>query len=276
MSNWEVDLENNCYWTILRNARGMNPIIPMTARFAIYYAPHPTHPLARLASRWLGRDAAEAGTLPGPPPLYLPQVLEHDKWLSLTSSPRRYGFHATLKPPFRIAADADARATISRLETQLDHFSRARSALPLSLQVSEIDQFIALVPTIADDEIVALASDVVREFDAFRRPPDAAELQRRRAAGLTARQEEHLHAWGYPYVHDQFRFHMTLTTRIPDAVERDEHRAALTALFHDALEQPLSIDALVLFEQSSQGDPFCWRARYPFSRIDSLASATTA
>ena len=48
----------------------------------------------------------------------------------------------------------------------------------------------------------------------FARPPGAAELERRRKAGLSAAQEKMLLRWGYPYVLDEFRFHLTLTGRL--------------------------------------------------------------
>ena len=72
----------------------------MTARYAIYYAPAAEDELYRAASAWLGRDVYTDT------PLVRPAIagMESLDLDALTSDPRHYGWHATLKAPFELAA----------------------------------------------------------------------------------------------------------------------------------------------------------------------------
>src|SRR5438046_378303 len=81
---------------------------PSTARFAIYYVPDPATPLARFACSWLGRDVEDGGAVT---PLVV-EGLDGARQAALTADPRLYGFHATLKPPFRLAAAGSATALL--------------------------------------------------------------------------------------------------------------------------------------------------------------------
>ena len=73
--------------------------------------------------------------------------------------------------------------------------------------------------------------------------------------GLSERQIELLDAYGYPYVFEEFRFHMTLTDRLDDADARDIATAAST-WFGPVLEEPVLLDRLVLFHEAEAGKPF--------------------
>jgi hypothetical protein len=107
-----------------------------------------------------------------------------------------------------------------------------------------------------------LADRCVVEFDEFRRPADEAELARRRAATLTPRQEELLLRWGYPYVLEQWRFHLTLTGRLPDEIERSAAMAVLGQRFGGFLDRPLPVTDLCVFRQPDVGRPFTVLARF--------------
>ena len=101
------------------------------------------------------------------------------------------------------------------------------------------------------------------EFDAYRAPPDAAELAKRHAAGLTPRQAELLARWGYPYVLDEFRFHLTLTGPIADAAERTRVAGLLRPLVAPLLGQPMPVRELCLFHQPDRAAPFRLIQRFP-------------
>ncbi|HET6522220.1 MAG TPA: DUF1045 domain-containing protein, partial [Geminicoccaceae bacterium] len=175
-------------------------------RYAIYFAPAPDDPLGAFGNRWLGRDPWTGECLPQPRiPGLAPERLH-----AITASPRRYGFHGTLKPPFALAPGA----TPADLDMAARTFAAARRPVEVPLALRSLSGFLALVPAEPVPALDALAADCVRAFDSFRAPSDAAELSRRRAAGLTARQDALLLAWGYPYVFEEFRFHLTLTERL--------------------------------------------------------------
>lgn len=226
-------------------------------RYAIYYAPHGDGPLWAFGSAWLGRDAAtnssvERPCLPGDyPPARLPEI---------TREPWLYGFHATLKSPFALASGI----TEVRLIQTLRAFTASRRPFQLPpLQLDELSGFLALTLANTPPALHALADDCVRVFDPFRLPPDAAEIARRRHCGLTARQEELLLRWGYPFVMDEWQFHLTLTSRL-EADERVLVRNGLAPLLAPLLRQALVVDSVCLFRQDQLLSPFRLVERYRF------------
>jgi putative phosphonate metabolism protein len=224
-------------------------------RYAVYVALPSGHPLAAFGAAWLGRDALDGKPVPRPPlPGWADARLD-----AITAEPRRYGFHATLKPPFTLA---QGQREEDLLEAT-DALARTRGPVPLdSLGIASLGGFVALTLGARSGAVDALAAACVAELDRFRAPPDAAELARRRGAGLTARQSELLRLWGYPFVMDEFRFHMTLTGRL-EREGRDALMAALAPQAAPALSQRISIADLCVFVEPGAGAPFTFRARFP-------------
>ena len=225
----------------------------MTTRYALYFAPAATHPLWIAGCDWLGRDPASAATAGGG---------------AHRADPRRYGFHATLKPPFALR-DGASRA---QLLAALSHFAdeRAPFAMP-GLAVATLGDFLALRPvdpdaTASGQPLRELADDCVRLFDEFRRPPLPAETARRMAAGLDERQRGHVDRWGYPHVFEHWRFHMTLTDSLSDNRLRTELLADATRHFAAALAQPLRCDGVALFVEDAPGADFRLLRRFEFAR----------
>ena len=210
-------------------------------RVALYWAPAPHDPLHAAGSAWLGRDAETGATLAQPP---IEGIAE------LTADARGYGLHATLKPPFRLATSwaalrADAAAFAART---------APFQMP-PLAVADLKGFLALRETAPCPALHALADAAVAALDAHRAPPTAEELARRRKAGLTPRQEALLVRWGYPYVMEEWRFHVTLTRRLaPEEMAR--LRPMAQALLAPAAGRPRRVEAVCLFTQAAPGAPF--------------------
>lgn len=223
-------------------------------RYALYFVPPPDSALAALGRAWLAYDT-ETGQAVTPT---LHDGIDPGFLAEITSEPRRYGFHATLKPPFLLAegvSEAELVAAVERLAAV------TRPAHGPPLMVSAVGGFLALLPTGPADELALLAAACVRGLDRFRRPPAAEELARRRAVRLSQRQELLLARWGYPYVLEEFRFHLTLTRRLaPD--ERAIVEPTLTALAADAGKPPLEIADIALC-RAVAGGGFSVRARFP-------------
>lgn len=172
------------------------------ARFAIYYLPTDVR-LAEFGAAWLGWDVQKGAEVP---------FADDPVRAAVIRTPQKYGFHATLKPPFRLLPDR----TPEELCAAVAHF--AADTVPAcsdGLRLARLGRFLALVSEGDDTGIAGLAASCVTQFDAFRAPATEAELARRRQANLSPRQNALLMRWGYPYVLEQFRFHMTLTGRIP-------------------------------------------------------------
>ena len=225
----------------------------MTARVALYFAPSCTHPLWIAGCEWLGRDPGQGTTSEGGP---------H------RADPRRYGFHATLKPPFALR-DGTTRTqltdALSRLVDERVAFDMPR------LAVAQLGEFIALRPVGRDatspgQPLRELADDCVRLFDEFRRPPSPAETARRMAAGLDEQQCWNVDRWGYPHVFEQWRFHMTLTDSLSDDRLRAGLLADATRHFADALAEPLRCDGVALFVEDEAGADFRLLRRFDFAR----------
>jgi 2'-5' RNA ligase len=179
---------------------------------------------------------------------------------AITAEPRRYGFHATLKPPFALAPGRSA----AELEAALNAFARA--ATPFAsppLRLGDIGGFLALVPSAPSAQLDALAERAVRMFDAFRAPATETDRVRRAQAPLDSRERELLEAWGYPHVLDRWRFHMTLTRPLEPA-ERARVRAALAPLAAPVCREPLRIDGVALFVEPDAGRPFHLHTRISF------------
>src|SRR5215475_1248503 len=176
-------------------------------RYAIYFVPDPDTALYRFGAAVLGYDCFTGADIPTLDAL----PVDAGAWRELTHEPRRYGFHATLKAPFRLAA---GRAE-AELASEFVEFSRSIAVAPtIEPAVCLLQRFIAIVPATVCAGLGRLAESCVEHFDGFRAPLTSAERSKRLAAPLTARQRGHVEHWGYPYVFEDFRFHMTLTGAI--------------------------------------------------------------
>ena len=212
-------------------------------RFAVYYTP-PDGPMARFGAHWLGWDIAAGRTVERPEPPRLPAPLA-----DITATPRKYGFHATIKPPFRLAEGGSVTALDDALERLCDQVSPIRLD---GLRPAPLGRFLALLPEGDPAPLNALAARVVEELDDFRAPPREDELARRRGAGLAPRQESLLAHWGYPCVMDAFRFHMTLTGKMPPD-RLAAVRAVVTRELTPLLPRPFTLDGLSLVGEAGDG-----------------------
>jgi len=227
----------------------------VTARYAVYVAPDPTSDLHRFGARWLGRDAATGAPVPQPDVPGVPP----DELARITASPRRYGFHATLKAPFRLAEGSDADA----LDDAVAALAAGIRPFEVRLGLRTLHGFLALMLAEPSPAMQRLADACVERLDRFRAPPSEAERARRLSAGLSPEQARHLDRWGYPYVFEQFRFHMTLSERLDEALAA-RVRAVLDPEAAAACAAPVLVDALSVFVEPAPGADFLIRSRHPF------------
>lgn len=231
-------------------------------RYAIYYAPTPDTPVWGFGSAVLGYDAATGKDVQG---FTIPGFSRGD-WRALTERPRTYGFHATLKAPFALqAGDEDAlTVAMARFADKQHAFRLGPMAVTALNEPGESRGFVALTPSNLPPELAALEWDVVTGFDRFRQPLTETERSRRNPGRLTERQLSHLDAYGYPFVHEEFRFHMTLSGATPDA-------SAIADMLADEMAGrigtvDLRIDALCLFRQAAPNQRFQIVSRHSFGR----------
>ena len=223
-----------------------------TPRFAIYYAPDADTALARFGSKMLGYDAVSGDDLAFPADVIAQAADWQADWQDITADPRKYGFHATLKAPFTLADDMDEA---SLRESCARFASIARPIPVIAPVVRSLDGFTAIVPATPSLVLSTLAQNCVEAFDGFRAPMTPADRARRKPERLTARQVAQLDRWGYPYVGDDFRFHMTLTGRLPP--ERRDAVAAMLQQHFAALDlTSLAINRIALFRQDTPASRF--------------------
>ncbi|MDB5619377.1 DUF1045 domain-containing protein [Tardiphaga sp.] len=210
-------------------------------RYAIYYAPPADAPLACFGANVLGYDAFVGQDVPFPDRL----VADIPDWAELTQDPRKYGFHATLKAPFALAPGIGEAGLIAAF----DRFAATPRAIPVIAPVVRgVGGFIAIVAAEPVAELHALAQECVETFDPMRAPMTAADRARRKPETFTPRQAEQLDRFGYPFVCDDFLFHMTLTGRLPPP-RGAEVLARLQADFAALALTTLRIDRIGVFRQ---------------------------
>ena len=237
--------------------------MPLAHRYALYLAP--SGPWQEQGSRWLGRCAETGAALERQPGM--PAAAQ--EW---TRAPRHYGLHATLKPPFRLIAgaapsDVDRAAAAGGSAPRLRHRTGMRAP--------------ARVPGLATDRatrraarIHALADAAVRELDPLRAPPTPEELAKRLRHPLAPAQHALLERWGYPYVFDQFTFHITLSEKLADAELRQAQ--ACIARYADPLAgRPMPVDGVSVYVQPGPGEDFLAARHYRFDggREDAAGAA---
>lgn len=232
------------------------------ARYAVYYTPPQESDLADFGRGWLGYDV-ETGSLCTRP-------IELDGLAKgITVDPQRYGFHATLKAPFHLARGV----TEADILTSFQSFCAGQDAAPVGpLRIAALGAFLALVP--ASDTgpgLTKLAASAVHSFDGFRAPLTEAERTRRRPERLTSRQRGYLEDWGYPFVFEDFRFHMTLTSPL-DLTHRERVSQALRPLIVEIIKVPLVIEAISLVRQSDPDSSFVVIRRVPLAAASASAS----
>lgn len=223
------------------------------ARYAVFYIPRADADWARTCTSWLGWDLNNSCSVVHPDVADLPLAVSE-----ITRAPCKYGLHATLKPPFRLASDQTEDALSSACA------ALATDQKPIQLQslaVTRMGRFLALCPLGATNMVNALAARCVSELDVYRAALTPAELERRRGNGLSVRQEHNLTRWGYPHVMDLFRFHITLTGRLPkDMLESVE--ISLHGMLANQLPDPFHISDLALVGEDNTG-LFHLIERYP-------------
>jgi putative phosphonate metabolism protein len=225
-------------------------------RYAIYYVSAPGSDLDRFGAQLLGYEAFGGADLP------FPDGVTPD-WRDLTRDPRKYGFHATLKAPLSLAPCK----TEAELLAACEAFAGTPRSIPvITPVVDSISGFIAVVPAERSAGTEHLAADCTSTFDSFRAPLTAEDRARRNPSALTPRQRDHLDRWGYPYVMQDFRFHMTLTGRL-GAERRAPVMAMLRRRFSEIGLETLAIDRIALFRQDHADSRFRvvdhWKLRIP-------------
>ena len=210
-------------------------------RFAIYFIPDHIE-LANLGASWLGWDIITGQNVR--------QIELNDFDIKkFTEQPKKYGFHATIKAPFRIKGSK----TSTELISAFDEFAEiCPPAILEGLEVKKLGDFLAFRPVGSEEKLNSLVANVVEHFDCFRAPLTQKEIAKRRRAKLTTIQEALMKKWGYPFVMSEFQFHITLTGPLyPNDV--DMAYSAARSHFGETIKKPFKVNSLCLAGEDENG-----------------------
>ena len=213
-------------------------------RYAVYYIPREGSQLANFGDKWLGWSLIDGDfieRLNGP---LIPADLT-----KLTQAPQRYGFHGTLMAPIRLGVGFGQTAFINAVR-QLANKQKPFD-LP-SLKVSVLDHFLALELSEPCTQLHELAATFVTNLHSMRHPPSETEIAQRMRAKLSDRQLELLKTWGYPYVLDEFRFHMTLTGKL-EIEKLTSLKSTLKTILDPLLKQTIKVTDIAVVGESETG-----------------------
>ncbi|WP_019938701.1 DUF1045 domain-containing protein [Bordetella sp. FB-8] len=227
--------------------------MPLAYRYALYFAP--PAPWREAGNAWLGRCPQTGAAI-------APAAGADPRQPDWTRDPRRYGLHATLKPPFRLKAGTGVQG----LDLAVRALAARTRPFEAFLRCCELRGFLAWC--LADDaqaqaSMRALAGQAVRSLDDWRAPPCAAELERRRKAPLGPEHEAMLRRWGYPYVFDQFVFHITLSNKLQGSQLEDAGRQ-IRLMSEPLLREPMPVSSVSLYVQPQAQAPFLVARHYGF------------
>ncbi len=221
----------------------------MSARYAVYFAPDRASPWRRFGAHWLGRDEHDSAELAQPPCA----AIDADEIRHITAEPRRYGFHATLKAPFRLAVEYEESHLITRLASLA---SRIKPTPLGPLRVATLGNFVALVPAELSKAVQDIAATCVTDLDDLRAPLSRDERARRLAGGLDQRETQLLERYGYPYVMERFHLHFTLTGPVDSPTAQRVTHAVEPMIASLAQKESLCLDRLCLYVERKPGAPF--------------------
>ena len=218
-------------------------------RYAIYFVPAAASQLYRYGSAMLGYDCYTGNTVEFPDEFGDGAV----NWNELGATPRRYGFHATLKAPFHLAPSCTEQQLVNGLRSFAGLGHAVHSFTPT---LRGLEDFFAVVPLKSEASLDALAASCTTIFDAYRAPMSPHERARRIASGLSQSQIQNLDRWGYPFVLSEFRFHMTLTGAVPQRRKKAILAILLAGLHRMNVERSVAVDRLALMRQETSDAPF--------------------
>lgn len=226
-------------------------------RYAVYFSPADDSALGVFGASVLRRQAHTPDVFHNPD---LPYDFDNTPlWHSCIKKPAHYGFHATLKAPFELAHGQ----SVDALMKDVAEYCATRQPLSLEgLEPRRTRRFDALAFEQQPQEVHDFANACVERFEKYRAPLSTSDLQRRHKDSLTDEQTDYLNRYGYPYVFNQFNFHMTLSgTQADDA---NGWLQWLRTIYPLMVTEPPVLDRLSVFHQPDRQTPFIRIAEFCF------------
>lgn len=227
----------------------------MTTRYAVYFAPKPQSELNHFGESVLGRSASCSRSTGAHS-----TFIDNTRWHALTEKPAHYGFHATLKAPFELGEGFSAEDLLSAVAS----FSQNQAVIKLKgLAPRRLSGFMALTLSESQESLMDFAQSCVETFEPFRRRLSTQDRSRRVAQGLSERQIALLDRFGYPYVAEEFRFHMTLSGHLSQ--QDQDYEQWVSELYSQLVPNDPMLDQIAVFAQANRQSAFVQLAEFPLS-----------
>jgi hypothetical protein len=227
-------------------------------RYAIYYVPSENSELDLFGKCWLGWDPYKGVETTKSDLSKLPSF---KKFSSLVLTPKQYGFHGTIKAPFKLKNEY----TYNDLENKVREISKQIHSFYFDqLIIKKLGNFIGLIPT-NNLKVNAVSNKFVEELDYLRDELSESEIKKRKPHKLTSNQKQMLFKWGYPYVFDEFKFHLTLTSKL-NVVEIDDVLRSLQNILKQVNLNKISFNNICIFGQKSD-EKFYFVQRFNFNNL---------
>ena len=104
------------------------------------------------------------------------------------------------------------------------------------------------------DELSRFALSCVEAFEPYREALSEADIKRRKLQALSGRQGALLLEYGYPYVADEFRFHLTLSGKLSESDQ--DYENWIIGEYNRLITKTPVLDRLAIFTQADRQSPF--------------------
>ena len=221
-------------------------------RVAIYFLPKKNSSLENFGKNLLGRDINKKKkiSLTRRQKYFINRGFTYfDELKDYCEEPAKYGFHATLKAPFRLKRNVKTK----NFYDVISHIAAQHSRFKIKgLKIVYSKKFTFITSRKPNKLLINLENDLVKHLDTFRAELNKTEIKKRIPDSLTFKQNKYLKEWGYPFVLDQFKFHMTLMNQNNNKLS-NKQKLELEKLIYKISNNLLEFNEISLLGENKNG-----------------------
>ena len=221
-------------------------------RVAIYFLPKKNSSLENFGKNLLGRDINKKKkiSLTRRQKYFINRGFTYfDELKDYCEQPAKYGFHATLKAPFRLKRNVKTK----NFYDVISHIAAQHSRFKIKgLKIVYSKKFTLITSRKPNKLLINLENDLVKHLDTFRAELNKTEIKKRIPDSLTFKQNKYLKEWGYPFVLDQYKFHMTLMNQNNNKLS-NKQKLELEKLIYKISNNLLEFNEISLLGENKNG-----------------------
>ena len=221
-------------------------------RVAIYFLPKKNSSLENFGKNLLGRDINKKKkiSLTRRQKYFINRGFTYfDELKDYFEQPAKYGFHATLKAPFRLKRNVKTK----NFYDVISHIAAQHSRFKIKgLKIVYSKKFTFITSRKPNKLLRNLENDLVKHLDTFRAELNKTEIKKRIPDSLTFKQNKYLKEWGYPFVFDQFKFHMTLMNQNNNKLS-NKQKLELEKLIYKISNNVIEFNEISLLGENKNG-----------------------